>query len=176
MGYPIIVCYVGGTAGDIISQILDPSELSGYRQQLKKPHLFANDQEKNLFLETSGFASVPSHDFEYHSNYNHKLLGIVCRYRSDSLWAAHRFKKLHRPQVWKEMTAFCGADTEEAYAQAIIDFGTMLANYTSNVLYLDDIINGCAIDRLHVLGYQTPGEYKYKKWLIDNETSNNHTP
>jgi hypothetical protein len=176
MGYPIIVCYVGGTAGDVISQILDPSELTLHRQKLKKPHLFANDQEKNLFLETSNFASVPSHDFEYHSNYNHKLLGIVCRYRSDSLWAAHRFKKLHRPQVWKEMTTFCGADTEEAYAQAILDFGNMLANYTSNVLYLDDVINGCAIDRLHELGYQTPGEYKYKKWLIDNETSNYHNP
>lgn len=175
MGSPIIVCFVGGTVGDILTQILDPAELTPERQQLKKPHLFANDVEKDLFLETTNCKSVPSHDFEYHRRRHHDLLGIVCRDQTNALWAARRFKKLHRPQVWKEMTAFCGADTEEAYAQAIIDFGIMLANYTNNVLYLDDVIDGCAINRLHKLGYSTPGEYKYKKWLIDNETSNNHT-
>jgi hypothetical protein len=69
------------------------------------------------------------------------------------------------------MTAFCGADTVESYAQMIMDFGNMLANYTDNLLYLDDIINGNAIRQLNELGYQTPGEDKYKKWLRDNENS-----
>jgi hypothetical protein len=174
MGYPIIVCFVGGTAGDIVSQILDPSELTLERQRLKKAYLFASDQEKDIFLETAQYTSVPSHDFEYHRNQNHKVLGIVCRNMHDAVWAASRFKALHRPHVWKEMTAFCSADTIEAYAQMILDFGSMLANYTSNVLYLDDIIAGKAITCLSELGYQTPGEHKYKKWLTENETSNNH--
>jgi len=174
VGYPIIVCFVGGTAGDIISQILDPSELTLDRQRLKKAHLFASDLEKDIFLETSRYGSIPSHDFKYHCDRNHKVLGIVCRNMSDAVWAASRFKSLHRPHVWKEMTAFCGADTIEAYAQMILDFGSMLANYTSNVLYLDDIINGRAADCLSELGYQVLGNDIYKKWIIENETSNHH--
>lgn len=172
MGYPIIICFVGGTAGDIITQILDPRELTLERQRLKKPHLFETDLEKDTFLETIEYTSIPSHDFAYHRNRNHMVLGVVCCDMSNALWAASRFKELHRPHVWKEMTAFCGADTVEAYAQMIMDFGNMLANYTDNLLYLDDIINGNAISRLNDLGYQTPGEDKYKKWLIDNENSN----
>lgn len=174
MEHPIIVCFVGGTAGDIISQILDPSELTLDRQRLKKAHLFASDLEKDKFLETSEYVSIPSHDFEYHCKRKHKLLGVVCRRMSDAVWAASRFKELHRPHVWKEMTAFCSADTVEAYAQMILDFGNMLAGYTSNVLYLDDIIGGHAVDRLTGLGYQVPGKDTYKKWLIENETSDNY--
>lgn len=168
-----IVCFVGGTTGDIVTQILDPRELTLERQRLKKSHLFANDLEKDVFLETTQYASIPSHDFEYHRARQHKILGVVCRYMTNALWAAKRFKALHRPHVWKEMTEFCGADTVEAYAQMILDFGNMLEGHTTNVLYLDEIIAGRAIDRLTDLGYQTPGKTKYKEWLIDNETMHN---
>jgi hypothetical protein len=171
-----IVCFMGGTAGDIISQILDPRDLTPHRQKLKKPYLFANDTEKDVFLKEIEYTSVPSHDFEYHSNNKHNVLGIVCTNMSDALWAAKRFKKIHRPHVWKEMTAFCGADTIEAYARAILDFSNMLADYTNNVLYLNNIIAGKAIENLIELGYQTPGINKYKKWLIDNEVSNDSYP
>lgn len=173
MGYPIIVCYAGGTCGDIISQILDPAELTLERQRLKKPHLFANKQEKDLFLGTTQYHSIPSHDFEYHCNSGHGVLGIVCRNMPDAIWAASRFKSLHRPHVWDEMTKFCGSNSVESYAQIIIDFGNMLANYATDVVYLDDIIHGKAVSRLGELGYKTPGADKYKKWLIDNETGNN---
>jgi hypothetical protein len=169
MGSPVIVCFVGGTAGDIITQILDPQELTLTRQQLKKPHVFANDTDKDLFLATTTFTSIPSHDFDYHCKRKHNILGIVCRHFADAQWAAHRFKKLHRPHVWSEMTAFCGADTEDAYAQAIINFGNMVANYTTNVVYLDKILTGHAVAELQAIGYQTPGQEKYKKWLVDNE-------
>lgn len=168
MASPIIVCFVGGTAGDILTQILDTAELTPERWQLKKPHLFANDAEKDLFLASTPFISVPSHDFDYHSRRKHNILGIVCRNFSDANWAAARFKKLHRPQVWKEMTAFCGADTKEAYAQVIMDFGNMIANYTNNVVYLDEILTGQAVEKLQTIGYQTPGQEKYKNWLRDN--------
>lgn len=173
MTMPTIVCFVGGTAGDIVTQILDSRDLTLERQRLKKPHLFSNDAEKELFLKTTIYKSVPSHDFDFHRRHNHKVLGVVCRRMPDAIWSATRFKNLHRPHVWKEMTAFCGADTVEAYAQTIMDFGNMLANYTDDVLYLDDIINGNAINQLRQLGYQISEEHKYKKWLIDNETSNN---
>jgi len=118
------------------------------------------------------FASVSSHDFNYHLSRTHKILGVVCRHFSNALWAASRFKKLHRPHVWEEMTAFCGADTEEAYAQAIMDFGNMVVTYTTNIVYLDEILNGHAIEKLQALGYQTD-EQTYKKWLTDYETTQN---
>lgn len=165
MGYPIIVCYTGGTCGDIVSQILDPAELTLERQCLKKPHLFANNREKDQFLNTTQYLSVPSHDFEYHRNRGHNVLGIVCRHMSDAVWAADRFKSLHRPQVWEEMTKFCGANSVEAYAQMIIDFGNMLADYATDVVYLDDIIGGLVGTRLNEIGYATPGMHKYKQWL-----------
>lgn len=173
MGYPVIVCFVGGTAGDIVTQILDPRELDLGRQRLKKPHLFSSDKEKDLFLQFAPYRSIPSHDFDYHAKNNHSILGITCREMSNAIWAASRFKKLHRPHVWQEMTASCGADTVEAYAQMILDFGIMLAKYTDNLLYLDDIINRQAVTRLQELGYTTPGKDKYEKWLTDNETMHN---
>ena len=169
MGSPIIVCFVGGTAGDIIAQILDPQELTPARQQLKKPHLFANDTDKDLFLATTEFTSVPSHDFDYHHRRQHNILGIVCRNLFQAQWAAERFKKLHRSHVWKEMTAFCGAETPDAYAHAIIDFGNIVATYTDNVVYLDEILTGHAVAKLQTMGYQTPGQEIYKTWLIDNK-------
>lgn len=160
-----IVCFVGGTAGDIITQLLDPGALTTERQRLKKPHLFASDCEKDLFLKAIGFASIPSHDFEYHYKNNHNVLGIACRSLTDAIWAANRFKKLHSPHVWQEMSISCGANTVEEYAQTIMDFGNMISDYTSNVLYLDDIVNGYAVARLQAMGYQTPGTNKYKEWL-----------
>lgn len=172
MGHPIIVCYTGGTCGDIISQILDPAELTTDRQRLKKPHLFTNSQEKDLFLSTTQYLSIPSHDFEYHRDSGHNVLAIVCRYMPDAIWAATRFKSLHKPHVWKEMTKFCGANSIESYAQMILDFGNMIANYATDIVYLDDIVHGKAVSCLIGLGYTTPGANKYKEWLIDNENSN----
>jgi hypothetical protein len=172
MGRPVIVCFLGGTAGDLVAAILDPRELTLERQRLKKQHLFANDDEKDLFLSTTIYKSIPSHDYAYHVRKNHQVLGVVCRDMTNAMWAAARFKRLHRPHVWQEMTAFCGADSVEAYAKTMLDFGNMIANYTDNLLYLDEIVDGHAVKRLQDLGYQTPGKHKYTEWLL-NETSNN---
>lgn len=169
MASPVIVCFVGGTAGDIVTQILDPSDLTSVRCQLKKPHLFDNDSDKDLFLSTAPFISIPSHDFEYHYKRKHNILGVVCRNFLEAQWAAARFKKLHRPHVWKEMTAFCGADTQDAYAQVILDFGNMVANYTNNVVYLDEILAGHAVAKLQTLGYQSLSQEKYNKWLATSK-------
>jgi hypothetical protein len=54
-----IVCYTGGTCGDMVSAILDVSGayfknttvmFDQDRIQLKKPHLFASDQLKDQYL------------------------------------------------------------------------------------------------------------------------------
>jgi hypothetical protein len=175
MANTVIVCYCGGTAGDIISLLLDPRELTMERQRLKKPNSFANNKEKDFFLSTVQYLSVPSHDFEYHRERGHEILGIVCRTMPCASWAATRFKALHRPHVWKEMTAFCGAETVEAYTQVILDFGNMIASYTSNVLYLEDIVCGNAATRLKEMGYQISGQDHYEIWLQHNDTFNpNH--
>ena len=169
---PVIVCYTGGTAGDIISRIIDPSDLSVDRQRLKKPHLFSSIEEKDQYINESQWASLPSHDFEYHRSKQHKILGIQCRDMQLALWAANRFKALHRPHVWEEMSRAYGADTIEQYAQLIIHFGNMIASYTDNVLYLDRIVAGHAIEDLGRLGLPVQGAELYKEWLNSNETSN----
>ena len=172
---PVIICYTGGTAGDIISRIIDPSELSADRQRLKKPHLFSCDQEKDQYITNSIWASLPSHDFEYHRSRQHGILGICCRDTSTALWAASRFKAQHRPHVWEEMSRACGANTIEQYAQMIIDFGNMIANYTNNVLYLDRIIAGHAVTDLLELDIPVIGKDLYTEWLI-NEKMHNTNP
>jgi hypothetical protein len=176
MRLPTIVCYTGGTAGDIISKIVDPSELSPDRQKLKKPHLFQSVEEKDQYIIDSIWTSLPSHDFEYHRLRQHKILGIQCREMQSALWAANRFKEIHRPHVWKEMCRACGANTIEQYAQMIIDFGNMIANYTSDVLYLDRIIAGDAIEDLELLGLPVPGAELYNEWLNSNEKMHNTNP
>lgn len=169
---PIIVCYTGGTAGDIVARIIDNQELSKDRQQLKKPHSFSSNKEKDQYIADSIWGSLPSHDFEYHQLRQHNILGIRCRDTPSALWAANRFKAMHRPHVWEEMSRVCGATTIEQYAQMIIDFGNMIANYTDNVLYLDRIIAGHAVADLLDLGAPVTGKDLYTEWLI-NETMHN---
>ena len=53
----IIVCYTGGTAGDIVARIIDNQELSKDRQRLKKPHLFFSDKEKDQSINDSIWGS-----------------------------------------------------------------------------------------------------------------------
>ena len=172
---PVIICYTGGTAGDIISRIIDPRELSLDRQRLKKPHLFSSNKEKDQYIKNSIWDSLPSHDFDYHREQQHEILGIQCRDIQSALWAATRFKNMHRPHVWEEMSRACGAANIEQYAQMIIDFGNMIASYTNNVLYLDRIIAGYAITDLLELNILVTGQDLYTDWLI-NEASNNSHP
>ena len=162
-----IICYTGGTCGDIIARLIDDQELSSDRQRLKKPHLFSSSEEKDQYIASSTWRSLPSHDFEYHRLKQHNILGIQCRDMPTALWAANRFKALHRPQVWEEMCRACGSETIDQYAQMIIDFGNMVASYTSNVLFLDRIVAGYAIDDLTKLNIPLSGKSLYSKWLID---------
>ena len=56
-----IVCYMGGTCGDLIVSVIDPKHTKFHesamklpleRYKLKKPHLFSNDEEKTEYIKS----------------------------------------------------------------------------------------------------------------------------
>ena len=61
MGYrAMIICYMGGTCGDLISAMIDPTDviienskitLTDERQRLKKSYLFSSDHRRDQYLE-----------------------------------------------------------------------------------------------------------------------------
>jgi hypothetical protein len=168
-----IVCYTGGTCGDMISAILDSA--GGYftnnrvmfdqdRTQLKKPHLFNSDTEKDQYLIEAGkkYRSIPSHDLDYHIRRTHDFVGITVQNNIIALWAAERFKRLHRPHVWAEMTAACGAESIEDYAQMMIHFSNRVIQHTDLIITLESIRAGTALDNPIL---KTANKDFYLKWL-----------
>jgi hypothetical protein len=152
-----IVCYTGGTCGDLIAAMIDSTHVevknrvimhAEQRQRLKKPHTFANDQEKTEYLDAifQTYKSVPSHDLNYHVANWHKFITITVQDFATAVWAAERFKLVHRPHVWQEMTRACGANAVEDYAQILIDYSRMVVQHTDQVLELERIVKGHAVD------------------------------
>ena len=173
-----IVCYAGGTCGDLICALIDPTDavvdknkiiLTNDRSKLKKPHLFSNDVDKDLYILeiTKKYQSIPSHDFAYHKTRQHSIIGIVIDKLSTAKIASSRFKKLHRPKVWNEMQKFCGAQTVDDYAQILIDFSNLIASQCDIVVKLENIINGTAILNFEKNGLyiSNQGQEIYHRWL-----------
>jgi hypothetical protein len=171
-----IVCYTGGTCGDLISALIDPTHArfqdrsvihTNNRQLLKKPHTFANNEEKDRYVNdiSTQYLSIPSHDLDYHVQRGHKFISITVQDFNVAMWAAQRFKKLHRPQVWQEMQTKCGASTIEDYAQMLIHYSNMVATHTNNIVKLEDIQNGLALDSLKKLGINVLSKNLYQNWL-----------
>jgi hypothetical protein len=171
-----IVCYTGGTCGDLISALIDPTAAVFQnstvlhdinRQRLKKPHKFNNSEEKDQFIDTisTEYLSIPSHDLEYHIAKNHKFIAITVQNFDIAMWAAERFRSLHRPHVWEEMQSKCGATTIEEYAQMLINYSNMVVHNTDCIVKLEDIRNGQAIDALKKLGINIPNKNLYQTWL-----------
>ena len=167
-----IVCYTGGTCGDMISAILDPAGadfknttvmLVQDRTRLKKPHLFESDTEKDQYLieAEKKYQSIPSHDLDYHIRRGHDFVGITVQDKTVALWAAERFKKLHRAHVWKEMTAACGADTVEGYAQMMIDFSNLVIQHTNKIITLESIKAGTVLQNQLL---STVNKNLYQNW------------
>ena len=179
-----LVVYNGGTAGDLVSAILDcrGAHITAEgrvnhnpdREGLKKPHTFDTDLDKDMYL-TQGFGkydSLPSHDIQYHITRNHDFIGITVRTNKAALWAAKRFKKLHSESVWSEMQATTKVHDVDGYAQIILDFSNLVAEHTKNVLSLEDIIQGHAVKALQsILGVQVNqiGKEFYQHWLLYNK-------
>lgn len=151
-----IICYTGGTCGDVITALFDSTGTSyrgntvmidADRSRLKKPHEFATNESKDQYLEemATKYQSIPSHDLAYHALRQHEFIGITVRDWAVALWASQRFKDLHRPHVWAEMTAACGADTVEDYAQMMLDFSNLIVQHTNKIVTLESIRAGTAL-------------------------------
>lgn len=174
-----IVCYTGGTCGDLITAMIDPRDTAfrdqavrhdTQRQRLKKPLSFANDSEKDDFIQQiqQQYASIPSHDLEYHVRRGHKFISVIVQDFDTARWAADRFKRLHRPQVWDEMQRACGATTVDDYANMLIDYSNMVKRHTDLVIHLESIVQGQAVPAVEsILGYKLdkPGHNIYQNWL-----------
>jgi hypothetical protein len=134
------------------------------RSRLKKPHEFVNDTDKDQYLAemATKYQSIPSHDLDYHARRQHEFIGIIVQDWDVALWAAQRFKDLHRPHVWTEMTAACGANSIEDYAQIMIDFSNLVVQHTDKIVTLESIRAGTALQN-PVL--QNTDKNFYKIWL-----------
>ena len=137
------------------------------RQRLKKPHAFANHEEKDQYIVTIAeqYLSIPSHDLDYHIQQSHQFIAITVQDSEIAMWAARRFRALHRPHVWQEMQTKCGAATIEEYAQMMIDYSNMIVNHTTDIVKLEDIRNGQAIQALAKLGINSTHKNLYQNWL-----------
>ena len=174
-----IVCYMGGTCGDLISAMIDyrGSQFEGrkiththIRQRLKKPQLFVSDLEKDEYLKQveseTDYRSISSHDMAYHINRKHSFIGITCDDFKIALKAAHRFKDFHRPQVWEQVQAASGAKTIEDYAQMIVDFSSLVRQHTTRTVKLESIMNKKVYSELNeLLPIDKNGRNVYLNWI-----------
>lgn len=171
-----IVCYMGGCCGDLVAAMFDKTDcvvrhsavmLPSERTKLKKPHLFASDSEKDQYIDScKNFASIVSHDIEYHLRKNHEFITVAVTNFQDALWAAKRFKHLHRPHVWNEMVAGSGANTIEQYAEMMLDYTARVTTKSNLVINLTDIIDGNLLDILSPIVEITEGKKKfYANWI-----------
>lgn len=176
-----IVCYTGGACGDLITALIEvgDTQIAGSavkinkdRLKLKKPYLFSSDQEKDAYLNLvrSKYKSISSHDFEYHKKNNHKIIVIDVDDWDNALWAARRFKNLHKDVIWKQIMSDCNISSVTDYAKLMIDFSQMATNYATCSIKLSDITNGNLIEKLHTvykLQLDSSAEQFYKKWLTE---------
>lgn len=174
-----IVCYTGGTCGDLITAMIDCRDIalnhtavmhSKQRQRLKKPTTFINDIEKDDYIReiSTQYNSIPSHDLDYHVNKKHQFISITVNDPTVALWAASRFKHLHRPHVWEEMQRACGSTTIEDYAQILIHYSNMVKSYTNQIITLELIKKGSAVEELEkILQHNLTNDSKnlYQNWL-----------
>lgn len=157
----VIVVYMGGTCGDLVSALLDPRgveldstlkkiSMPPERQRLKKPHLFSDAGAKNQYLQDIArvYHSVPSHDIEYHSDRDHDFVGITVQDPRTAMWAAQRFRDAHRPQVWQSVAKACGINDIEQYAQLLLDYSVLVQKHTDKIMRLEDIRSGLAVAKL----------------------------
>jgi len=174
-----IVLYMGGCCGDIITGLIDTKGISiasskcvilKERSKLKRSFEFDNSAEKDAYIASASryWNSLPSHDADYHMQNNHTYIGILCSDWEIALWAATRFRGLHRDSVWERMSNISGAKTIEEYAQLITDFSNMIKPSAYKTIELADIVNGYAIDKLKLLTQLDDcASIMYDQWLME---------
>jgi hypothetical protein len=172
-----IVCYAGGTGGDLVCAMIDPTgavligntiKHAPERVRLKKPHLFDSDDDRHAYIKSVSevYKSIPSHDLDFHLRHRHDFVAVVAKNFSAALWAAERFKALHRPNVWQEMQKICGANSTRDYAQVLIDYGDMVCTKTKKIIELERILQGHAVQDLSGLLQKDVDRNLYDQWLI----------
>jgi hypothetical protein len=176
-----IVCYMGGTCGDLITALFDSRDCSfnissrtmshtADRSKLKKPHLFKNNSDKDQYCINinTQYNSIPSHDIDYHIDRKHAFIGITVTDYNTALWASNRFKKAHKSRVWEEMQARSGVSSVEDYAQMMIDYSSLVRSNTDRILTLESIITGQVADEMKkMLGIELDPIHKnlYSNWM-----------
>ncbi len=127
------------------------------------------ESEKNQYLQTVAqqYKSISSHDLDYHIQKQHKFVTIEILNWDTAVWAANRFKQLHRPHVWEEMQKACGASTVESYAQAIMDSAQLSKRYADFAVTLESIRHGTVDKDLKLHGFEVSQSAKelYQSWL-----------
>jgi hypothetical protein len=171
-----IVCYTGGTCGDLVAAMIDAKDVMridnviihhAQRQRLKKPHQFQNDSEKTAYIRwvATVYQSIPSHDLDYHVQNRHEFIAITVDDTDMALWAAARFKNLHRPHVWNEMHSKSGSSSIQEYAQMLIDFSRLVKQKTDKLIALEKILNGYAVEELKRYISTPINQVLYQDWL-----------
>jgi hypothetical protein len=173
----MIVCYTGGTCGHVLSAIIDSQgcefngtavKMSPDRCLLNKPHTFLNALEKTKYVHDMSlvYNSLPSHDLDYHVGAGQDFITVTVNKVDTALWAAERFKQLHRPNVWEEMQKFCGANDVNGYAKTLIDYSNMVKTHTTKIIALERILSGHAVEDLanYVDSPELDNNF-YQEWL-----------
>lgn len=172
----IIICYMGGTAGDLVTATIDGKDtrlddrkviISAERSKLKKPHLFTNSSETVDYIKSmaENYSSLPSHCLDFHLEQRQDFVGIVVNTMETAIWAATRFKELHLPHVWEEVMKYGNISKVEEYASMMLNFSETIKKYTNKIISLEDILSGNLLAELDRLNIQLTNPSLYEIWL-----------
>jgi hypothetical protein len=175
-----IVCFAGGTSGDLVVSVLDPKncdynpsqgkvKISKDRSVMKKFWQFTNTKQKKDAIKNGfeNYDSLPSHDVDFHIDHGQdKVIGITCFDKDLRDRSATRFKNLHSNQVWDSLTKVSKTETIEQYSDDILQISRKLERAFTTI-DLKEIIKGNLISRLTEMEYTISDESLeiYKKWM-----------
>ena len=177
----IFVVYMGGTAGDLVASMIDwqdsrlemikdRMELPLQRQQLKKPHSFATDEDKDQYVREMSrlYRSLPSHDLDYHLKRQHRTIGIVVETEKAARMAAERFKRSHRARVWQSVCEGFGIENTRQYADLVLNYGNVIKEKVTTVITMEDIVKGNLLRDLSSnlgIGFSQQDVVRYQTWM-----------
>lgn len=152
-----VVVYMGGCCGDFITALIDAQGvvfddldarivLPEPRQRLKKFWQFDSNSDKDRYMDAMSAitGSISSHDIEYHCERPHDIIGVAVENEHTASWAAARFQRLHRPQVWQQVCQSNGIKTVGDYAQLMLHYSDMLTKRVKRVITVEQIRRGGA--------------------------------
>lgn len=174
----IVVSYMGGCCGDLVSALIDPTSakftganilLSKHREFFKLHPEDSVEVKNAAYAEMSQhYLSAPSHQLGYHLDQGHPVMGIAVQDRTLALWAAHRFRSLHLPRVWDKVCTNMNISSEKEYADALISFSDKLLLHNQPSIDLENVVDGTLMVVLRDHGIESPESGIYQEWLRVN--------